>query len=39
VQCLFRVYRQERSPRLVCDEFRTVRSMSPAEVDRADGMG
>lgn len=39
VQCYFRVYEHDQPPRLVCDEFRTVQSMSPAEVDRADGMG
>lgn len=39
VQCYFRVYELDRPPRLVCDGFRTVRSMAPAEVDRDDGMG
>jgi hypothetical protein len=39
VQCFFRIYRVPQAPRLVCDEFRTVRSMAPAEVDRAEDMG
>lgn len=39
VQCFFRVYESDHPPRLVCVEFRTVRSMTPTEVDFGDGMG
>jgi hypothetical protein len=39
VQCFFRVYEDDKPPRLVCDEFRTVRSTPPAEADQAGGMG
>lgn len=39
VQCFFRVYERDQPPRLVCDGFHTVRSMSPADIDRASGMG
>lgn len=39
VQCFFRVYEAARPPRLVCVAFRTVPSMTPSHVDRADGMG
>lgn len=35
-QCWFRVYEAERPPRLECVEFRAVRSLTPAEVNRAD---
>lgn len=38
VQCYFRVHEHEKPPRVVCEAFRTVRSMSPAEIDRADGL-
>jgi hypothetical protein len=38
IQCFFRIHEHDRPPRLVCVEFRTVRSMSPAEADRADGL-
>jgi hypothetical protein len=38
-QCWFRAFEVERPPRLVCAEFRAVQSLSPSEVDRADGMG
>lgn len=39
VACYFRRYENDNPPRLVCDQFRTVQTMSPDEVDRADGMG
>jgi hypothetical protein len=39
VQCRFRVYQLTRPPVLRCQKFRAVRSMSPTDVDRADGMG
>lgn len=39
VQCYFRVHETDRPPRLLCEEFRTVPSMTPPEIDRADGMG
>ncbi|GIM88719.1 hypothetical protein [Paractinoplanes toevensis] len=39
VQCRFAVYELTRPPRLTCRQFRTVQSMTPADVDRADGMG
>lgn len=38
-RCFFRVYELDQPPRLVCDEFHSVRSLTPAGVDRADGMG
>jgi hypothetical protein len=37
VQCWFRVHENDKPPRLVCDEIRTHPSLSPTEVDRADG--
>ena len=39
VQCWFRVYELDRPPRLVCEEFRTLKAMTPTEVDLSDGMG
>jgi hypothetical protein len=39
VQCYFRVHRDDQRPWLECEEIRTVQSMTPVEVDRADGMG
>jgi hypothetical protein len=39
VQCWFRIIELDRPPRLVCEEFRTVRALNPAEIDRSDGLG
>ena len=33
VQCYFRVYERDRTPRLVCDGIRTVLSLTPPEID------
>lgn len=38
VQCYFRVYPDEKPPRLKCVEVRAARAMSPAEIHRAYGM-
>lgn len=39
VQCRFRVFQLASPPRLVCTKFLALPSLTPSELDRADGMG